>query len=364
MRILIVPVMQGKAWNGASIYTDSLGGSEAAVAYIARGLVRKGAQVTVLSHGQPGHYDGVEYFHGSEMAQVLAQQWDVVISSRWVEVLQNAWQTSLRGLWLHDMPYMTGQVAANFFFTISQFQAKAWGIAPQAAYSTRNGIDPSVFYFDPREVRDPNMLVWASNPDRGLPLAAKIFQDLRKRWPSLELHVYGRSSIYGWSNEVEEAFLPRPEHRENVFLHESLPRPKLAAVFRQAFALFYPTYWPETFCITALEAQACGLPVLCSPVGALPETVVGGILTNDFLNGLSQLRNYNRWRQLSQEGKEHASKFHWDDIAGEWLGFFGDRLSELQSQAVGGVPGGGADRPEDVIPEVVGEAVPAATESA
>jgi len=364
VRILIAPVMQGKSWHGGSVYTDSLGGSEAAVVYIARGLVRKGAQVVVLSPGQPGNYDGVEYRHGTQLGQCLAEQWDVVVASRWIEVLEQPWNTPYRVLWLHDMPQFGVNIAANAVFSISEFQGRAWHLPPQAEWRTRNGVDPSVFYFDPREVRDPNMLVWASNPDRGLPLAAKIFQQARLRWPDLELHVYGRSAIYGWAPETETPYLPLPEHMEHVYMHEPLPRPKLAAVFRQAHALWYPTYWPETFCITAMEAQACGLPVLCSPEGALSETVVGGIVSNDFLNSLSQLRNYNRWQRLSQDGKEHSRGYHWDDIAGEWLQFFESRFQQSVDPAPVGVLGDQLPGAENVVSEMVGEAVPAPQESA
>ena len=59
MKILIVPNMAGKPWNGSTIYQDALGGSESAVVYMARGLSRSGADVHVLCSGEPGMFDGV-----------------------------------------------------------------------------------------------------------------------------------------------------------------------------------------------------------------------------------------------------------------------------------------------------------------
>lgn len=354
MRILITPLLQGKPWNGATVYSEGLGGSESAVVYMARALYQQGAKVTVVCAGQPGSFDGVRYEHVSELGKLIQHEWDVVISSRWVDVLNQPLSAGVRVLWVHDVPQGAMQIAADYVFTISEFQTRLYGIPPQHSFVTRNGFDPAAFYFDPLRDRDQNMLVWASNPDRGLPIAARIFQEIRKRWPSLELHVYGRSAVYGWGNDVEAPFLPREADMTNVYLHAPLPRPKLGHIFRKAWALFYPTFWPETSCMTAIEAQACGLPIITAPVGALPETVKGGILGYDYLNAVSQLRNYGRWRTLSQEGLAHVrGRYEWRTIASEWLTLFDDRLRGQPVSPGGAVPGDAGDRAPDVVPEVV-----------
>jgi glycosyltransferase involved in cell wall biosynthesis len=70
--------------------------------------------------------------------------------------------------------------------------------------------------------------------------------------------------------------------------------------------------------MVALEAQACGTPVIASPVAALNETVKGGILTNDFANAVSQLQNKSRWAKLSKSGKEFAAEHSWPQVAMRW----------------------------------------------
>lgn len=44
----------------------------------------------------------------------------------------------------------------------------------------------------------------------------------------------------------------------------------------KALALIMPIDWPEPFGLTAIEALACGTPVIARPCGALPEIVVDG----------------------------------------------------------------------------------------
>jgi glycosyltransferase involved in cell wall biosynthesis len=44
----------------------------------------------------------------------------------------------------------------------------------------------------------------------------------------------------------------------------------------EALCLLFPVDWPEPFGIAAIEALACGTPVVARPCGALPEIVVDG----------------------------------------------------------------------------------------
>ena len=81
--------------------------------------------------------------------------------------------------------------------------------------------------------------------------------------------------------------------------------------------------------MAALEAQAAGTPVITSTIGALAETVKGGICTNDFVNAVSQLRNVGRWRKLSAAGKAQAQEFSWAAIAAQWEMQINNRIEEV-----------------------------------
>jgi glycosyltransferase involved in cell wall biosynthesis len=212
------------------------------------------------------------------------------------------------------------ELPADHVIFISVIQGLAWhlDLDDPRVHVIGDGIDADLLG-QALPPRDPNRLIWASNPDRGLPIAAHIFQEIRKRWPDFELHIFGRSSVYGWDPNVEAPYIPRQCDRENVFLHDPLPRSQLMQELARSWAFFYPTWWPETYCMAALEAQAAGTPVIASPVGALSETVKGGVLTFDFLNAVSQLRNQRRWTKLSCAGIEWASMNTWDSVAARWI---------------------------------------------
>jgi glycosyltransferase involved in cell wall biosynthesis len=61
-----------------------------------------------------------------------------------------------------------------------------------------------------------------------------------------------------------------------------LPRPRLWAAFADHDLLVVPSTTLEAFCLVAVEAQACGLPVLYQPVPGLTEILAGSAATTDF----------------------------------------------------------------------------------
>ncbi|MEP7200422.1 MAG: glycosyltransferase family 4 protein, partial [Chloroflexota bacterium] len=58
-----------------------------------------------------------------------------------------------------------------------------------------------------------------------------------------------------------------------VTFHGAVPHERLAKMMRQSDVLAIPSLWPETASLVALEAQAVGLPIIASDVGALRERV-------------------------------------------------------------------------------------------
>jgi glycosyltransferase involved in cell wall biosynthesis len=100
------------------------------------------------------------------------------------------------------------------------------------------------------------------------------------------------------------------------FLHY-VPYKELPIIINQALALVFPSLW-EGFGLPALEAMACGTPVITSNISSLPEvTGDAAILIDPYdieeimaamttIIGDSQTR-----RQLSQQGLKRAGEFSW-----------------------------------------------------
>ncbi|HWC22223.1 MAG TPA: D-inositol-3-phosphate glycosyltransferase [Flexivirga sp.] len=95
-------------------------------------------------------------------------------------------------------------------------------------------------------------------------------------------------------------------------------RAGLAQWYRAADVLAVPSY-SESFGLVALEAEACGTPVLAADVGGLPDAVgdagrlVSGHDAGDWASALGELLDDDVTRkELSRKAIEHAARFSWD----------------------------------------------------
>jgi len=104
-----------------------------------------------------------------------------------------------------------------------------------------------------------------------------------------------------------------------IFLPPS-SREKLATVYKASTLVAVPSY-SESFGLVAVEAQACGTPVLATNVGGLKTTVSdnkSGLLINGhdprtWAQAIAQIvLNENELVRLKLGTREHALKFSWD----------------------------------------------------
>lgn len=71
----------------------------------------------------------------------------------------------------------------------------------------------------------------------------------------------------------------------NVRFLGHLPRPEVFTALRSASFLLFTSEWYESFGMTIIEAFACGVPVICSRLGAMREMVADGTTGLHFTPG-------------------------------------------------------------------------------
>jgi glycosyltransferase involved in cell wall biosynthesis len=132
---------------------------------------------------------------------------------------------------------------------------------------------------------------------------------------------------------------------ERVILAGFVPDPELVQLYRRAYALILPSLM-EGFGLPAVEAMACGTPVLSSRAGSLPEVVGDAgvyfdpIDVGSIAGAMRILLNAPLYRDaLAGLALERAALFTWDESARRLLACFDELGDEAPKKFAGRRPG-------------------------
>lgn len=139
------------------------------------------------------------------------------------------------------------------------------------------GVDTRVFCPMKRENQYDFLFVGGYWNAKGLDL-------LLKAYGLMNGSGFPRLGIVGRFNDSERNTLLRlvpRDARHGIQFLGTVPNDGMPEVYNSSRYVVVPSRF-ETFCIVALEAMACGVPILASRAGALPELVDGN--TGEFLD--------------------------------------------------------------------------------
>jgi len=114
---------------------------------------------------------------------------------------------------------------------------------------------------------------------------------------------------------------------EHVMFHAPIDYPKMPAYIKASYCVVLPSLM-EGLPVTALEAMACGVPVVATRVGGTPEVVKDG--ENGFLlkpgrpeliaeKVIQLLKDEKMRKRMGEAGRKFVEKFDWDIIANRTL---------------------------------------------
>lgn len=360
MKLDICIASIGIPHDGLTLNERSLGGSETAAIMVARKLAERGHHVTVFSplpdrNGQKGGiWDGVQWGPIEQFAGYAnATPHDVTIISREVNLLRFPFNSKVKVFWCHDLALKrlrnyvgAGLWSLDAIYVLSEYQKKQYtqvyeGMPEDFLMVSRNGIDLRAFNGLNQISRDRNKLVYGSRPERGFEACLNIMDMLRRKGSSLRLEVswYDDAGLGQQLAPYYDMLKARASQMPNVRLLGPLRQADWHRQIAGALAVIYPgpigpaVGFKEISCIVAMEAQACGTPMVSVAKGAVPETLgAAGILLGQddtdcaaegylesFADTLIRLQaDPDYTRSLAKIGLERAQGFDWIGVAQQW----------------------------------------------
>lgn len=134
-----------------------------------------------------------------------------------------------------------------------------------------NAIDTTLFHCHRRATAPETsrfLMVASWAPIKRPLLVFEAIRALLPDFPGISLRVIGG----GDQLPAMQAFLGAYSLEDTVKLLGPQPKARIAAELRVSTALLHPSAY-ETFSVVCAEALCCGVPVLASAVGALPELI-------------------------------------------------------------------------------------------
>ena len=184
-----------------------------------------------------------------------------------------------------------------------------------------NGIDLNVFYPDSKIKKIPFKLVTVASADvplKGLDYLLKALSDLAEAYSDISLSIIGEQKKGGHTERLIKKL--NLEKRVNFF--SNLTQEDLRKTYCEAELAIIPSLY-EGFGFAAIEAMACGVPLISSSGGALPEVIKDtGIIippknVKEIYNSIDYLLSSPHIaEELAEKGLQRAnSTFSWTAIA-------------------------------------------------
>ncbi|THD42241.1 MAG: glycosyltransferase [Bradyrhizobium sp.] len=128
---------------------------------------------------------------------------------------------------------------------------------------------------EPRSWRPAPVLrcAYTSTPFRGLSVLLDAWR--RVNPSNAELHVWSSMALYREDDAPYRDLYARAQSTPGVTYHGVVPNPELRQTLREMHFLTYPSIFPETSCLSVMEAMAAGCRIIVPALGALPETTAG-----------------------------------------------------------------------------------------
>ena len=356
-------------WNKQVWEKQGIGGSEYCVIKLSEQLAKHGHEVYVVGDVEGAWINRVTYINvnnllnkGNERGSnsIAFTEFDWVIGVNYINFTKvldkNSINFSKALFWAHNEYWHTWHEGKELedkgksilederlkaIICVSKWQvehinlkrAETLGYIPSNSNTyiqvISNAIDPN----DWENINVPkvrNSFIYSSATDRGL-------EDLIKMWPAIK-HAIPDATLNVCTPPYSEAWGYNPAHPKGVTWLGALPPKKLYEQISKSEYWVYPSKYPETYCISAVEMMLGGVKICSTNTGNLDALLNGrgmifdsGMLMDDIqdemINAIfrdkgtchDDKKYHYDWYKMTMDNKKWAMNQSWENRVHEWL---------------------------------------------
>jgi tetratricopeptide (TPR) repeat protein len=314
-------------WNPTSV-GKGIGGSEEAVIYLSKELVKLGFDVTVYNNcGDEGYYDGVNYLNHIRLNP--KDKFNVLIGWR-CNPFAYGMKANKNIIWFHDIPHFVFTKEevekVDKVIVLSKYHKSLLvGVPDEKIYISTNGLNPEDFKGLENIKREPHRLIYASSYDRGLETILESWKEIREACPDAEIHCY-----YGWN--TYDVLVTRDSFKdggwkqkmlglmsqEGVFEHGRIGHKELLVEYAKSSIFAYPCKMVgEINCLALSKAIATGCYPLTNDFAVMAERNTHGKVVKDdrFIPALITLL---RKGDTKIDNTGYLDSLTWESVAKQW----------------------------------------------
>jgi glycosyltransferase involved in cell wall biosynthesis len=341
MKILFIDGTKG--FSPTRIDEKPCGGIITSLTLIPQYLAKQNHDVYVISEYKKEEvFKGVTYTN--KFTSVIKP--DIVVLNRNAinNYLLSLYPTAKYIWWLHDIVQIT-YLNDNAFQAVDKIVALSdycknsysdfYNIPKDKFTVIQNGVDEKVFNKGNTTVNN-DLFVCASAPIKGLQPIEFTFYNMQRNNPNVELRIYSSQKLHDFEDTNKKIF--DNFRNRGIKVCDPIPQKELAKVFQQARGLLMPNSYPEICSNLILQAQACGCPVITTPIGSAPEFIKHrktGLLTETYPHDMflwwkeyaelsvELMKNNLLFDTISSEASKQIPT--WDDIGETWNNLIEER---------------------------------------
>jgi mannosyltransferase OCH1-like enzyme len=339
--ILIYTGYSNLPWNLTYYTNNALGGSETAVIELAKQFP-KYLNIYIFGDVQEEIVDNIHFVSLNNANKLFSTTlFHTAIISRYISFydIYSKAQFYQSYIWGHDIKLFNYGSNLTENQILEKYKNKITGCVCQTewhknlfisnypvlnnkSYIINNGINyTKISNIQKNTEKIQNRFIYTSCVERGLKRLLDLWPSITQELDNCELLICTYNDFPRNNDEIEMLNIIK-SHKNIKFLGKKT-KDELYELMCTSEYWLYPSYFPETSCITAMEMLASQVICLYYSVAGLEFTIgnYGIVVSEEKRNEIDSIMelSYKKKKEIKQKGKEYASMCSWENRKNSWI---------------------------------------------